>query len=185
MVVSQPRKVFLEDIEIDVTENENLSFDNEITSRPVERQADVVDHIRPMPDIVNFSGVIVGEHADEKYQRLKKYRDTGQLLTYIGHLQIMENMAIESLSPSRTAQIANGFAFEIVLKQIRFVEIETIDYIAPEPEEPVAVKQMDAQVQNVKDQGRQQPEEEEINEEHRQGIIERTLRALGWGGDEN
>lgn len=148
----------LGDVEFSVVESESPQYSNEITSHPVESGQDVSDHIKQTPIKFNINGVVTGDDAAQKLETLKQYRNSGQLLQYVGR-NLIKNVVIEDLSTQHNATVRNGFAFSIALHQIRIATSQTTviqlaDPVSPKPIGPVATT---TQTKKVTNKGTQQP----------------------------
>ena len=108
-------KARLNNIEFDVTIAESVRRQTNITSRPVEFGS-VQDHIEIQPYVYRVAGFIVGVDAWDKLKRLENAKNNKELIRYIGRSFAM-NVAIERLDTDY--RIRNGFAFTIVLKQVK------------------------------------------------------------------
>jgi len=124
-----PRAMLMSDddgIELSVVENEEPSRDNQITDNPVEKGVNIADHVKPQPLELSLSGEIIGADAQEKEDKLIKFRDEGTILTYVGRNTYF-NMVIASSGIPKSKDIGNGFKFSLKLKQIRIAELEFVD----------------------------------------------------------
>lgn len=108
----------LGDVELSVVHSDDPTSDVEVTEKPVERGQDVSDHVKKKPETLAISGVVVGDDASSKLNKLKEYQRTGKLLTYI-HRVWYNDVVIESLNTRHGANVANGFEFDMVLKVVR------------------------------------------------------------------
>jgi hypothetical protein len=112
------KRAILGDVELTVVVSDEPTSDVEVTEKPVERGQDVSDHVKKKPETLSISGVIVGDDAGQKLNKLKEYQRTGKLLFYI-HRVWWNNVVIESLNTRHSATVANGFEFDMVLKVVR------------------------------------------------------------------
>lgn len=108
----------LGDVLLDMVEADNPSHTYEITDRAVEEGENVSDHMKAQPVTLSISGVVVGDDAWPRLQRLRQYQENCELVTYVNRV-IYTNMAIESIETSHGVDIANGFSFDIQLKRIK------------------------------------------------------------------
>ena len=108
-------KARLNNIEFDVTTFESVQRQANITSRPVE-SGSVQEHIEIQPNVYRIAGFIVGPNAWDKLNRLENAKNRKSLVRYIGR-NFATNVAIERLDTDH--RIRNGFAFTIVLKQVK------------------------------------------------------------------
>lgn len=180
---------YIDDVLVDVVENENPTFSNEITEKPVEDGSVITDHINNNPTEITLDIIITGEYgvtSEEKYERLLEIRDNRELISVAGALQVYENMAISELSLEKNADNATGYSGSVSLKQIKFATAETIEVeVAP----PVIddEEQSDPEGESS-DLSSRDSEDEEVDEETVKNksltvkIGEAVLDAIG--GDE-
>lgn len=143
-------RALLGDIELTVVISDEPTSEVEVTEKPVERGQDVADHVKKKPDTLSISGVVVGDDAASKLEKLKEYQRTGKLLTYI-HRVWWNNVVIESLNTRHSAAVGNGFEFDMVLKVVRIAvpkEVAITNLPAPEA----------TKTKNVTNAGRKQPQ---------------------------
>jgi len=184
------KRALLGDIDIDVLESESPEYANVITEKPVERGVDIADHVRPQPIRQSLSCVIAGPRAESKYQQLKQYQERGERLLFVSGLDVMWDMVIETLSPSRDAGISDGFEVDIVLKQVRVAAPEVEVYVAPDPAVPDPTEPAPAprqeesgvvpEVAPDRHLGTQQPIEGRVDEQRRGSIL---MEGARWIGD--
>lgn len=127
----------LGEVELSVVHSDEPTSDVDITEKPVERGQDVADHVKKKPDALNISGIIVGDDAATKLNKLKEYQRTGKLLTYINRVW-WNNVVIESLNTRHGVNIGNGFEFDMVLKTVRIAVPKEVAITNLSP--PVATK---------------------------------------------
>lgn len=116
----------LGDVFLSVVTEENTNFKNNITSFPVEDGSVVSDNVDNQPIKVSLNGVVVGDDAVVKYNRLTQMWRDKEIIKYTGRI-IIDNCVIESFTRVANSKIANGFNFTIVIKQIRFAYKESIN----------------------------------------------------------
>lgn len=126
------KRAMLGDVALSVVESENPEYSNEITSNSVELGTDIADHVRQNPISFSISGVVTGENAAEAIARLRKYRNDGTVLRYIGR-NVVDNLVIEKLSTTHDNSIRNGFTFDISLKHVRIAKGQQIEIELPNP----------------------------------------------------
>lgn len=133
---------FIDGYEIDITEDEEVTFESEVTEHPTETGGPVSDHIRNKPIVLAFTGVVsdtpVGDLARRRgivtledvvsgapspsadaYARLLAIRNDRRIVTVETTRGAFENMAIVSLSVP--APVADVLEFRVMFKQIRRV----------------------------------------------------------------
>lgn len=151
------RRVKLGDIEFSVVEDEKPRDLATITDHQVESGQDVSDHIKQESSILDIVGVIVGDDAAETLSKLQKHQREGKLSTYVGR-NVYANMAIQSIDRNHGKQIANGFAYNITLKQVRIstakeVEIKVVNPVTRQAS-PKTATQVKAKTNNGKQQAK-------------------------------
>lgn len=129
----------LGDVEISVVFSDEPAHEVEVTERPVERGQDISDHVKKRPDIITISGVIVGDDAASKLNKLKEYQSKGQILTYINRIWY-DNLVIESLNTRHGPSVANGFEFDMVLKRVRVATAKEVVLTSLSPPEATRTK---------------------------------------------
>lgn len=108
----------LGDVLLDAVDADNPSHPYEITDKAVEEGENVSDHMKAQPVMLSISGVVVGDDAWPRLQRIRQYQKDRELLTYTNRV-IYDHMAIQDINTSHSRDIANGFSFEIVMKRVR------------------------------------------------------------------
>lgn len=116
----------LGDVIFSVNTGEKVNLSNKITDKPVEDGTNISDNVSPNPLKMSFSGIVVGDDAQDKLNLLRKYSNEGSILRYIARNDI-NNVVIESLSTTHDNKIRNGFKFDITLKKIRIAKQKTVN----------------------------------------------------------
>lgn len=123
---------YIEDVLVDASISENPSFSNMITEHPVEDGSVICDHVGNEPTILSFDITVTGQEgmsAEDKRDRLLQLTQDKEVIGVTAALFNYEMLVIEEFSPIKDAEIKNGFKADITLKQIRVVELETVDLI--------------------------------------------------------
>ena len=115
------------DVEFKVVPNEQPQYSNKVTQRPVEKEADISDHIKPEPKKLSIRAFFSGPDSGDKHQELQEMALEEEVFTYEGLFGTYENMAIDEIMPLKKANYGNGFECDIRLQQVMFVEFETVD----------------------------------------------------------
>lgn len=105
-------------------ENEDVSYDVESTSHPVEKGIEITDHIQRKPTSISISGKIVdcdGGKASEILEKVVKLQKSGSLITYVGR-NLAPNMQIQGLSTSHPYTNWGGCDFSLTLKEVRIAK---------------------------------------------------------------
>jgi len=163
----------LGDITITV-QSENPTYSNRVTEKSIENGSDIADHVKSNPTGFAISGVVVGEDAGEKYQRLVQYRDNAELLTYVGR-NLIENLVIENLSTTHDNGVGNGFTFNITLKQVKVVTAEIIEVNIPQTTAPKS------QINKTGNKGKQQQQSTNIDDDTFLSLQDRMRIKVGRG----
>lgn len=159
-------RALLGEVEFSVVESESPSDTAEVTEKPVEKGADVADHVKIKPFTLPIAGVVVGDDAAQKLQRLLEYYRSGQLLTYVGR-NVAANMIIEQFDRAHDSKVSNGFAFSMNLKQVK---------IATAKEIIIANPKVGTQTKPATNKGRQQPKEKSVDDQKRE-LVNKKLEA--------
>lgn len=104
--------------------DEDPSYRNQITKKPIEKEADISDHINQDPVSIRVS-FVVNENARDKLDRLEQLRDSKKIYNYQGINRDYKNMAVKGLNTPRNADIKDGFSGSLELQQVRIVEQDT------------------------------------------------------------
>jgi hypothetical protein len=128
-------------IQFDIVREETYTDQAEITSHPVEVGSDVTDHIKMLPAILEINGVVTNtpiaflasvtapspvrgslkpsdDRADDAYAMLRQLQRDGVVLSLATILRDYENMVIQDLTATKSADTG-----EILDCNITFTEI--------------------------------------------------------------
>jgi hypothetical protein len=108
-------------ISFSATVSEDRDHSSTVSSRPIETGVNITDHVFPQPETLRISGMVVGDDAKDRLEKLKSFWKGGQLLRYIGRV-ILPNVVIERFNDSYDNSISNGFRFNMTLKQVIIVD---------------------------------------------------------------
>lgn len=156
------RRVKLGDVEFTVVEIENVIDSATITDNPVESGQDVSDHVKQNPSYINIRGQMIGEDAYPNLQKLIKYKEDGELLTYTGR-NVYRNMAIEDIDRIHGVKNKTGYSFDIKLKQVRIVTVKEVLIKVANPVTKKADKKTSTKVKETTNNGKQQPQQKTIS----------------------
>ena len=95
--------------------------------------------MKKKPETLAISGIVVGDDAGSKLNKLKEYQRTGKLLTYV-HRVWWNDVVIESLNTRHSVHVANGFEFDMVLKVVRIAVPKEVAITNLSPPAATAVK---------------------------------------------
>lgn len=119
----------LGDVFLNTVYEENPDRSVKTTDHPIEGGVDITDHVERKPITMDIEGVIIGPDAAMRMKRLNEYMDNGEPLKYV-YRNTMANVIIEDFGRSHNKEVANGFAFDITLKQIRIAKPSIIKSLA-------------------------------------------------------
>lgn len=120
--------------------DENVQDEIEVSSHPVEKGADISDHIQVKGFTLSLSGKIVGTGTmagHEVLSQIKQWERQKTLLRYEGR-NIMDNVVIASFSTAHPNTVTGGCEFDMELRQLR---IAKNPYVANEKTAPETVVQ--------------------------------------------
>lgn len=134
----QTIRTFIDDIPIDILEEDNATYDFEITDRPLEDGSLVTDARRKLPVFLSWtciqcddqepprspSGTTLLDGASsfkDKYDWFMELKDRQEVVTATTSLDSWDNMLIKSLSVMRNVEKTGAFYFTIELKEANFV----------------------------------------------------------------
>lgn len=128
-------------------ETESPGFEVDITTQPIERGADVTDHVQPRARTLELAGRVVGTDAAKIHAFLVKTMESGTIVSYSGRTTFRGLIA--SFSAPRDYKVADGFTFSMQLVAVR---IATSSYVAklPTPVKVQAAKVATAGVKQTK-----------------------------------
>lgn len=134
--------VLVDGYEIDATVSEQHAYENDVTAFPIERGADVTDHVRLRPVRLSLEGIVsdtpIGvlagrrqESADrasrpslDAFDFFKELRARREPVSIETHLGTYDDMLCESLSPSVDAATGAALRFSVSFVQAHIVRTE-------------------------------------------------------------
>lgn len=130
--------VMINGFEIDVATAEDHTLDSDITDHPVERGANVTDHVIRKPRSVKIDGIVSntpigplearragqGKPADNAYAMLLALDENEEPVTIVTTLQSWPNMLLEKLSIPKNVKVGDALQFSATFKQMTFVDNE-------------------------------------------------------------
>lgn len=140
-------RVVIGDLEVDATVNEGLSVAVDVTEFPVERGADISDHVRPKQPRLRLEGfvsntpVMVREllpagyrlRAQSAFDYLLSTVQNGVVVEILTARRTYENMVLSDLSAPREVATGDAFHFTVSARQIRVVENQTVLLVTRQP----------------------------------------------------
>ena len=100
-----------------LVEDENPSFEVDITDQPVERDIDLSDHVQRKARTLSISGIIVGDNADSTRAMIVKAQDQGEIVRFSG--RTMFTGLLSGFSSKHDHTIKDGLAFTLTMKEVR------------------------------------------------------------------
>lgn len=185
-----PRRIRVDDLQIDATPEHDLPAEVETTDHPIEEGANPTDHARALPEKWNGTCVIssvpvdetdrnqrgafaafgTGGYAEEVYDKFRKMKDARQLHVITLPNMRLENMLLTSLSRMWRAQYGEAAYFKVGFKQIRLVQSGTAQFVTA-PQQVNTDKPVKKEKQSKK-QG-------EDSTEKRKSALKRMTDGLG------
>lgn len=146
--------VSLGGVEFDALVEENIDYDAKVTSKAVEKGADISDHMKAEPFTASLSGIMV-EDADAKLEALKKFQEESELISYIGKSSL-QNVVITSFQVEHTVKNFEGFNFSIRIQEVRIASPETFKVSVKNPKSGKQDKKTASRVKKSTNEGRKQ-----------------------------
>lgn len=130
-----------------LVEQENPTFGNDVTSQPVEKDIDMIDHVQRKARTMAISGIVAGPDASRIRAYLKKASDTGQIVKYVGRNAFTGLLTDFNTSHDNT--IADGYTFSATLIEVRVAQSSYVDKL-PTPVKAQAAKIVNSGVKQTK-----------------------------------
>jgi hypothetical protein len=108
----------LGDVLLDIVETDKPKRAYDVTSKAVEDGVNISDHMHERPTTLSISGMILGNDAWTRFQRIIRYQQNRQLITYTNRV-IHSNMAITNIDTTHGGDTSNGLKFTIHMKHVR------------------------------------------------------------------
>lgn len=156
------------------TTDENVSYENEVTERPVENLGYLSDHVKQKPVKFTVSGVVAGEDAYPKLIKLREYLKGKASLIYFGR-NVFYNVVIESLSTTHGKEIRNGFSFQMSCKIIKQAE----------KREVVLDLKMQSQISRTKKQGKITAKPKKVSKNTKKKVEKKKKFKFKKNGDKS
>lgn len=132
-------------------EDESPSFEVDVTDQPVERDINISDHSQRKARTLSISGVIVGKDAAKTRAMILKLQDGGQVVKFVGRTTFTG--LLTGFSATHTNKTANGFAFTLTMKEVRFATSSYVEDL-PIPVKAQVVKIVNSGVKQTKTKGK-------------------------------
>ena len=107
-----------------LVQQEEVNYDSESTSHPVETGIELTDHVRRKPITLSLSGVIVktgSKKSADIIANIKKLQKDGSLIKYVGRITL-GNLQIQSFHTSYENTNWGGCSFDMELKEVRIAK---------------------------------------------------------------
>lgn len=145
--------IYIDGYPMDLAISETHGFESTVTEHPVERGADMVDHVRARPIEIELECVVSdtpigaiatdptrqaeGQDAplpsEDAYARLQAIRDARQPVTIETSLGTWTSMALVMLSVPRSRETTGGLFFTATFRQVRVVETQRVTVRTAQP----------------------------------------------------
>lgn len=137
-------------LELDVVVSESPSYKATPTKSPVESGAKITDHVLLEPLTLDIEGIVTLTPAlppgslrglispnavADAHKYLKRLREKREPFTFVGSLEVYENMILTSYNPGRTSKNGTALEFHATMEQIVIVtgsEAPILNFKAPE-----------------------------------------------------
>jgi hypothetical protein len=139
----------LEELTLDAAVSETHSGDAEVTEHPVERGANVVDHVRVKQDVLKIEGIItdtpIGAFGDagrsqSAYETLLGIKNAGAPVYVSTPLREYSEMVMASLEVPRDAKTGAGVRFSASFRKIVTAETLTAKVAVPNAKKDLGKK---------------------------------------------
>lgn len=132
-IVFKVTKAKIDSIDLDCSINESHAADSEVTQHPVEKGADITDHVRLKPLVVQMEGLVsdatfppqAGRWRDA-YRKLMTLRDQAKPFTLVTALREYTDMVLVSLTFPRDIGSADSLKFSATLQQVVRATSQTV-----------------------------------------------------------
>lgn len=133
-------RTFVSDVLLEAAISVSHEASAEVTLHPVEEGASVSDHVRPMPETIQLTGVITDHPlfaglfesdrpASDAERRFLEIVRTGEIVTITTTRRTFKNYAVTRITFPQTQ--ADGLTFSLTAQEIRTVSAQQVD--APDP----------------------------------------------------
>lgn len=117
------------DVEFSIIPEENVTYRNTITQKPIESKEDISEHIVHQPYKSSFDFYLIGDDALDRKIELEKMAQRTEVYEYFDAKELTRyrNIAIQELSWKNNKDVDNGFYGRMTIKKIKIVENELIE----------------------------------------------------------
>lgn len=128
-------------LELDVVISESPEYKATPTRFPVESGAKITDHVLVEPRRLSIEGIVTATPAiplgglrglispnapADAHEYLKQLLETREPFTFVGGLEVYENMVLTSYTPVRTSKTSDALEFRATMEQIAIVSTELV-----------------------------------------------------------
>lgn len=106
-----------------VITSEAATGSSKVTSNPVEKGADINDHVIPNPMVLSLTGVLIG--GMDAYKKLVEMQKNGELCEYTGRIHA-DHLVITNLKSDIKADNRDGCSITMTLQQVNMVGSEYV-----------------------------------------------------------
>ncbi|MCY7484436.1 phage baseplate protein [Paenibacillus alvei] len=131
-------------------ETEDLGFEVDITTQPVEKDIDMTDHVQRKARTMSLTGAVVGKDAAKTLTFLRNAQDKGLIVKYVGRNAFTG--LLSGLTTSHDYKIADGFNFTLSMTEVRTAKSSYVDKL-PAPIKAQAAKIVNSGVKQTKSKG--------------------------------
>jgi len=134
-----------------LVEQENPTFDVDITSQPVEKDTDMTDHVQRKARTMGITGQVSGPGAGDMLTYLKKVSDNGIIVKYVGRTAFTG--IISGLATGHSYKIANGYTVSFTITEVRIASSSYVDKL-PTPIKAQTIKIVNSGTKQTKEKGK-------------------------------
>lgn len=112
---------YIKDVLIDVITKVSMPESSTTTDHALEDGEQITDHVKSNPITISLSGVILDD-TEAKVLKLREYREKGEIIDY-DYMTALKHVVITDFSRDYSAEIKDGYAFTMTLKQIKVAKV--------------------------------------------------------------
>jgi len=157
-------------LQLDASISEAHLKEVKVTDHPLERGGVVSDHVQRQPETITITGVVsntpiptskntvrtelgtvadvpeapfgAASRAEAAFTTLRRYMDTGEVLSVVTRLHTYESMVLTSLSVGLDGGAGEVLPFMATLREVRFVESQRVALALVAPKEKAKKKNL-------------------------------------------
>ena len=133
-------------LELDVVVSEAPEFKATPTKSPVESGAKISDHVVLEPRTLSIEGIVTSTPATplgsgrglispnapaDAHEYLRRLWETREPFTFVGGLDVYENMVLTSYTPAKTSKTGDALEFRAAMEQIRSEMVPATNFKDP------------------------------------------------------